>query len=108
GGDAEDDEVFDPPLLFGRQIVVGVEGVGAGGRAAAVTVRARHFSADLAGEVACVEFFNSPGARFARKEATPRRLDIRGERRDHAKPGDNDAPHVAETPSPDLSFSRNA
>src|SRR6185437_5163194 len=59
----------------------------------------RHLAGDLAGQILRVEAANSADAGLAVDEPLPDVLDAYPEWRDHAHPGDNNAPHDRRLPS---------
>ncbi len=86
GAHGEDDEIVDLALLFRLHPLVGIEAV-------VRAVAARHLAGDLAGQIGHVEGLDSPRAALAGDQPLPRRLYAASQRRHHAEPRDDDAPH---------------
>jgi hypothetical protein len=81
-----DDERVHLLLVFGRDIVVGVELARRG-------VAARHFARDLARQVRHVDRLHALNAGLGLQQAVPDILDAHAQRRDDAHSGDDDTTH---------------
>ena len=87
GAERVGNELVDLALLLRLHPLIGIVG-------AAGTVAARDLAGDLGRQVGDVELFDSAGAALSGDQSLPRDLDAASERRDHAKPCDNDTPHA--------------
>ena len=92
GAHREDDELVHPPMVLGRDPVVGIEQPES-------AIAARHLPRHPRRQIGDIEGLDRTDPRFARQEAAPHLIEPDAERRHEPHAGDDDAPHAGPNPA---------